>query len=75
MDAAISVMDLNRSSRSLASALRMIASTSPGICTWSLVWFGGTGASKMCLVRIPMKVSALNGTAPVTISYMITPTA
>ena len=35
----------------------------------------GSGFSNMCLVSTAMNVSASNGTRPVNISYMMTPSA
>ena len=72
---AISAIDWNRYSRSFCSALRMIASASTGIAPGPTSALGACGASNMCLVRMPMNVSAVNGTRPVSSSYMMTPTA
>ena len=37
------------------------------------IWLGGVGCTVMCLVRMPMKLSASKGTRPVKASYMMTP--
>ena len=37
--------------------------------------FSGAGSLYRCWVRIPMKLSASNGTAPLAISYIMTPSA
>ena len=50
------------------------ASTSTGISRSGATCRGGIGCVVMCLVRMPMKVSASNGTVPVNSSYMMTPT-
>ncbi len=43
----------------------MIASTCSGTSIEGTTVLGAAGGSNMCLVKMPMKVSAVNGTLPV----------
>ena len=68
-------MSGQRLSRSFSIARRQTASTSAGMSSSGRRLRSGTTGSSMCLVRMPMKVSAVNGTAPVSMWYMMQPMA